>query len=83
MAKIKKPRKQKTARQLIIIDNDALFRKIINARDVICQKTGRPDRLQVAHFWSRGRLRTRWDLDNAVLLGAGVLPYVTATVTAL
>lgn len=62
----------KTNRQKLILANDALFRQIIHLRDKVCQKTGKTDNLQVAHYWRRNILRTRWDLDNACLLGAGV-----------
>jgi hypothetical protein len=62
----------RSRRQRLITANDDLFRKIIRLRDHVCQKTGRAGNLQVAHFWTRGNLRVRWDLDNACLLNAGV-----------
>jgi len=65
-------KKEKTERQKIIQANDDLFRKIIHLRDKVCQKSGRSENLQVAHFWTRGNLRVRWDLDNACLLQGGI-----------
>ena len=38
----------------------------------LCQKTGKTEDLQVAHFWRRNILRTRWELDNACLLQKGI-----------
>jgi hypothetical protein len=68
-------RKPKTYRQKLILENDRLFREIIRARDKVCQKTGKTTNLQVAHFWTRKGLRTRWDEENACLLNAGVHLY--------
>lgn len=65
-------RKSKTARQKLILENDKLFREIIRARDKVCQRKGFTTNLQVAHFWRRNILRTRWDMDNACLLNAGI-----------
>ena len=64
---------KKSPRQLIIKANDDIFRTLIHARDKeTCQKTGRTGvALDVAHFWRRNLLRTRWDLDNACLLQKG------------
>lgn len=70
-----KVRKSKTNRQKLIIANDDLFRQIIRIRDKVCQKTGKTTNLQVAHFWRRNILRTRWELDNACLLTGGVHLY--------
>ena len=70
-----KKRKIKTNRQKLIEANDDLFREIIRVRDKVCQKTGKTDNLQVSHYWTRGNLRVRWDLDNACLLNAGVHYY--------
>ena len=68
---MKKPRKPKTERQKLIKACDDIFRKIIRIRDKgLCQVTFRPDNVQVAHYWTRGNLRVRWDLDNACLLNA-------------
>ena len=66
-----KVRKQKTNRQKLIKANDDLFREIIRLRDKVCQKSGRDTNLQVCHFYTRGNLRVRWDLDNACLLQGG------------
>ncbi len=63
--------KKKTPRQKIILANDKLVREIIRNRDVVCQKSGKTERLQVCHFYSRSCLRTRWGLDNLVLLTSG------------
>ena len=65
-------RKPKSERQKFILANDKLFREIIRARDKVCQRKGLTTNLQVAHFWRRNILRTRWDLDNACLLNAGI-----------
>lgn len=62
---------RKSSRQKLILANDKIFRQIIHLRDKVCQKTGKTENLQVAHFWTRSILRTRWDLDNACLLNAG------------
>lgn len=67
----RKPSKSKTNRQKLIKANDDLFRKIIRLRDKVCQVTGKKENVQVAHFYTRGNLRMRWDLDNACLLNAG------------
>ncbi len=61
-------RKPKSGRQKLILANDNLFREIIRIRDKFYQ---RPEpNLQVAHYWTRGNLRVRWDEDNAMLLTA-------------
>ncbi len=67
--------KPKSDRQKLILANDKLFREIIHLRDRVCQKTGRKENLQVAHFWRRNLLRTRWDLLNACLLSGGTHLY--------
>jgi len=61
-----------STRKKLILANDNLFRQIIRIRDKACQKTGKTTNLQVAHFWTRGNLRARWDLDNSCLLNAAV-----------
>lgn len=55
-------------RKKLIKGNDDLFRVIIRLRDKVCQKTRRSTNVQVCHYWTRGNLRVRWDLDNACLL---------------
>ena len=60
-----------SARKKLILENDRLFREIIRARDKVCQKTFKAVNLQVAHYWTRKILRTRWDLSNACLLNGG------------
>ncbi len=62
-------------RKELIQQNDDLFREIIRKRDKICQRTYTRRNLQVAHFFTRSNLTTRWDLDNACLLNAGVHHY--------
>jgi len=64
-----------SARKKLILANDNLFRQIIRIRDKVCQKTGKATNLQVAHFWRRNILRTRWDMDNACLLQGGIHLY--------
>jgi len=65
-----------TERKKVIKANDRLFREIIHIRDnERCQKTYKPDNLQVAHYWRRSILRTRWDEDNACLLNGGIHLY--------
>ena len=59
-----------SARKKLILANDNIFRQIIRLRDKVCQKTFKSTNLQVAHYWTRGNLRARWDLDNACLLNA-------------
>jgi len=71
----RKGKKEKTERQRVIKANDDLFRTIIHYRDKVCQKTGKVTNLQVAHYYSRKNLRTRWDLDNACILNGGVHSY--------
>ena len=66
---------KKLTRQTLIKANDDLFRAIIRLRDKVCQKTFKSTNLQVAHYWTRGNLRTRWDYDNACLLNGGVHYY--------
>jgi beta-mannanase len=63
-------RKVKSNRQKLIKACDDLFRQIIRLRDKVCQVTGRKEKAQVAHFYTRGNLRVRWDEDNACLLNA-------------
>ncbi|NQT22568.1 MAG: hypothetical protein HQ579_03915 [Candidatus Omnitrophica bacterium] len=72
---LKRKYRQKTERQLLILENDRIFREIIRKRDVVCQKTGKARNLQVAHYFTRGNLRTRWDEDNACLMNAGAHLY--------
>jgi len=62
----------KTERQKLIKSLDDLFRSIIRKRDKVCQRSGKRDNLQVAHFFTRSNLTTRWDEMNAVLLNAGI-----------
>ena len=75
LKRTRSPKKPKTARQQLIKANDDLFRILIRARDKVCQKTGKVVNLQVAHFWRRNILRTRWDPDNACLLQGGTHLY--------
>lgn len=65
MRKVSKP---KSERQKLIKACDDLFRQIIRIRDGFYKRN--EENLQVAHFWTRGNLRVRWDLDNAMLLTA-------------
>jgi len=64
-----------SVRKKLILANDNLFRQIIRIRDRVCQKTGKTTNLQVAHFWRRNILRTRWNMDNACLLQGGDMQY--------
>jgi len=51
---------------------DDLFREYIRQRDnMTCQKCGRTQNLQVAHFKSRSNKHVRWCRDNAALLCGG------------
>ena len=59
-------------RKELIQQNDDLFREIIRKRDKVCQRTGSDQNLQVAHFFTRGNLTTRWEEDNACLLRKGI-----------
>ena len=61
----------KTLRQKLRNSNDEIFRDIIRIRDKVCQRTHKRDRLQVAHYFTRKNLTTRWEEDNACLLNAG------------
>jgi len=62
-----------TERQHLIKDCDDLLRDIVRIRDNwTCQKSRSREGVQVAHFFSRKDLTTRWDLDNVCLLNAGV-----------
>ena len=67
-----KKRKKKTERQKLIDDNDELVRQILRLRDKVCQYSGKTDNLQVSHFISRENLHLRWNLDNVVLINAGI-----------
>ena len=62
----------KSERKKLIESNDKIFRDIIRMRDKVCQWSGRTENLQIAHFFTRGTLRLRWDEENACLLNAGV-----------
>jgi hypothetical protein len=65
---------------------DALFSQIVRLRDGGCVAEGRLDEsevqcggfLQCAHVWTRGRLSTRWDEQNAVALCQGHHRYFTS-----
>lgn len=50
---------------------DILFAQIVRNRGR-CQKSGRTNNLQCAHFHSRSKLSVRWDFGNAFCLNAGV-----------
>jgi len=71
MKQFTKQKRVKTNRQKLIRSCDDLFRKIIRLRDKgLCQVTFKSENVQVAHYWTRGNKRVRWDLDNACLLNA-------------
>ena len=61
----------KTKRKRLINKADSLFAEIVRARGK-CQKTGRTNSLQCAHFHSRKKMSVRWDFENAFCLNAGV-----------
>ena len=65
-------RRKKSPRQILIRQCDDLVRLIVRARDKVCQRTGKTKNLQVAHYKTRGNLSLRWDLNNVILLNAGI-----------
>lgn len=65
----------KSERKKIIDKCDSVFREIIRLRDKVCQRTGKSTNLQVAHYFTRSNMRTRWDEANACLLNAGTHLY--------
>jgi len=69
-------RESKSERSKLIKKCDDIFRKIIRLRDnMTCQRTGKKDNLQVAHFFTRSILSLRWDEENACLLQRGIHYY--------
>jgi len=50
---------------------DALARKIVFARDPVCQRCGRADQGQWCHVNSRRYLSSRWRLENSLRLCSG------------
>ncbi len=59
-------------RKELIKQNDDLFREIIRKRDKVCQRTSVGRNVDVAHFFTRQNLTTRWSGENACLLRKGI-----------
>ena len=66
---------RKWNRKELIQQNDDLFREIIRLRDKVCQRSHVGRNVDVAHFFTRKNLTTRWDFDNACLLRKGIHRY--------
>lgn len=64
-----KIKRKKSERQKLVDRLDELFSIVIRTRDNFqCQKdncTGKGKHMQCAHIFTRGKMSTRWDLDNA------------------
>ncbi|KKL26451.1 hypothetical protein LCGC14_2395190 [marine sediment metagenome] len=66
-------KKPKSERSKLIKACDSTIREIVLIRDNhTCQRSGKKTRLQVAHYFSRSYLRTRWDESNLITLNSGV-----------
>jgi len=48
--------------------NDIAFSKLVRMNHTVCQRCGKPLKLQCCHIFSRKYYTTRFDEDNAVVL---------------
>lgn len=45
---------------------DTIHSRRVRSRDKICQKCRKAKATQCAHIFERGKLSTRWDMDNSI-----------------
>jgi len=50
---------------------DNLWSKAVHERDKVCCICGKTEGLNAHHIFTRRRMKTRWDLDNGILLCVG------------
>ena len=66
--KVKKPKRKKSARQLLIKTCDDLWSDCVIARDQTCRYSNDDTYLSAHHIRSRGHWATRWLIDNGLTL---------------